>query len=29
MEKGVQIGLVNIISRNGWMPLFPFVNGSF
>ena len=29
MEKGVQIGLVNIISRNGWMPVFPFVNGSF
>lgn len=29
MERGVQIGLVNIISRNGWMPLFPFVNSSF
>ena len=29
MEGGVQIGLVNIISNNGWMPVFPIVNGSF
>ncbi|MCR5413465.1 MAG: hypothetical protein K6F50_01895 [Kiritimatiellae bacterium] len=29
MECGVQIGLVNIIDRGGWMPVFPIVNGSF
>ncbi len=29
MDKGIQIGLVNIISRGGWAPVLPFVNGSF
>lgn len=29
MESGVQIGIVNIIANNGWMPVFPIVNGSF
>jgi len=29
VEGGLQIGLVNIIARNGWMPVLPFVNGSF
>lgn len=29
IEKGIQIGLLNIISQGGWMPIFPFVNGSF
>lgn len=26
---GYQGGLVNIIANNGWMPVFPIVNGSF
>ncbi len=29
MEKGVQLGLVNIISNDGWLPFFPFINGHF
>ena len=29
MEKGIQIGIVNIISRGGWAPVLPFVNGRF
>ncbi len=29
MEEGIQIGLVNIISRNGWLPVLPIVNGHF
>ena len=26
---GLQIGLVNIISHNGWLPVLPIVNGRF
>lgn len=29
MEKGLQIGILNIISRNGWAPILPIVNGCF
>ena len=29
MESGLQIGLVNVISRNGWLPVLPIVNGRF
>ena len=29
MESGCQIGFINIISHNGWTPVFPIVNGSF
>lgn len=29
MARGLQIGLVNIIGRNGWAPVLPFVNGHF
>ncbi len=29
MECGLQIGIVNIISRNGWLPVLPIVNGHF
>jgi len=29
MEYGIQIGIVNIISNNGWMPVLPIVNGHF
>lgn len=28
MEEGVQIGILNIITRNGWLPVCPLVNGS-
>ena len=27
--RGCQIGFVNIISRNGWLPFLPIVNGGF
>ena len=26
---GLQIGLINIIARNGWLPVLPIVNGHF
>lgn len=29
MESGVQLGLVNIITNDGWLPFFPFINGHF
>ena len=29
MERGVQIGLINIISNKGWLPVLPIVNGHF
>ena len=29
MECGLQIGMVNIIARNGWLPCLPIVNGHF
>ena len=29
MESGMQIGLINIISKNGWAPVLPIVNGHF
>ena len=29
MEKGLQVGIVNIISRGGWAPVLPIVNGCF
>lgn len=29
MEKGLQVGIINIISRGGWAPVLPFVNGRF
>lgn len=29
MEKGLQVGLVNIIAHNGWLPVLPIVNGRF
>ena len=29
MECGLQIGLVNIIAENGWLPVLPIVNGHF
>ena len=29
MDKGIQIGILNIISRGGWAPVLPFVNGRF
>ena len=29
MENGLQIGIVNIISRGGWAPVLPIVNGNF
>ena len=29
MEKGVQIGIVNIIADNGWLPVLPVINGGF
>ncbi len=29
MERGMQIGIVNVISRNGWLPVLPIVNGRF
>ena len=27
--RGCQIGLLNIISQNGWLPVLPIVNGHF
>ena len=29
MECGLQIGLVNVIAKNGWLPVLPIVNGNF
>ena len=29
MKKGVQIGIVNIIAENGWLPVLPILNGGF
>ena len=29
VDGGLQIGLVNIISENGWLPVLPIVNGHF
>jgi len=29
VEAGLQIGLINIIERNGWAPVLPIVNGHF
>jgi hypothetical protein len=29
MDRGCQIGIVNIISQNGWLPVLPILNGSF
>ena len=29
MERGLQIGIVNIIARNGWLPVLPIINGNF
>lgn len=29
IDKGLQIGLVNIIRNNGWLPVMVFVNGKF
>ena len=29
MESGLQIGIVNIIANNGWLPVLPLVNGGF
>ena len=29
MVKGLQIGLVNVIANNGWMPVLPIINGNF
>ena len=29
VEGGLQIGVVNIIARNGWLPVLPIVNGHF
>lgn len=29
IRGGVQIGLVNIIAENGWLPVLPIINGSF
>lgn len=29
MGCGLQIGIVNIIARNGWLPVLPIVNGRF
>jgi len=26
---GIQIGLINMIKQDGFMPIFPFVNWSF
>lgn len=26
--KGIQLGLVNIIHKGGWLPVFPIINGS-
>ena len=29
MECGLQIGFINIIANNGWLPVLPIVNGHF
>ena len=29
MVKGLQIGIVNVIANNGWMPVLPIINGNF
>ena len=29
IDRGLQIGLVNIIENNGWLPIMVFVNGKF
>ncbi|MBO7483385.1 MAG: hypothetical protein J6U17_05835 [Kiritimatiellae bacterium] len=29
MECGLQVGIVNIIAHNGWLPVLPLVNGHF
>ena len=29
VDRGVQVGLVNVIARNGWCPVLPIVNGHF
>lgn len=29
MECGLQLGLVNVIAKNGWLPVLPIVNGHF
>ena len=29
IDRGLQIGLVNIIKNNGWLPVFVIVNGRF
>ena len=29
MRRGVQIGILNIIADNGWLPVLPVVNGGF
>ncbi len=29
VEGGLQIGIVNIIEQNGWLPVLPIVNGHF
>ena len=29
VKQGLQLGFLNFISRNGWFPVFPFINGKF
>ena len=29
VDGGCQIGIVNVISHNGWLPVLPILNGSF
>lgn len=29
VSGGVQIGILNIVARNGWLPVLPIVNGGF
>ena len=29
VEGGLQIGIINIIEQNGWLPVLPIVNGHF
>ena len=29
VDKGVQVGIINIIADNGWAPILPVVNGHF
>ncbi|MBP5285368.1 MAG: hypothetical protein ILO34_04590 [Kiritimatiellae bacterium] len=29
IDGGIQIGLLNIVRRNGWLPVLPVINGGF